>query len=126
MQLHTRARRKCCERDSVEVHDVRGEARKVALDRLRVADIGEDAAEERQPRLLRRHRHSGLRHQREKSDGLQRYGLSSGVGSADDQLPRRIGKGNGEWDRRRCFAAPSAGLGDHAQLKQRVSRGSER
>ena len=32
------------------------------------------------------HRNSRLRHQRQQPDGLERHGLSAGVGTADDEL----------------------------------------
>ena len=66
-------------RDAVEVDDVRGEAREVALDGLRVANVGVDAGEERQPRFVGRNRNTRLRHQGQQPDGLERDSLAAGV-----------------------------------------------
>ena len=73
-------------RDEIDVGDVRRKRGQVLLDRLVVADVGEDGVEDRQLGALGRNRNSRLRHQRQQSDGLQRDGLAAGVGAADDEL----------------------------------------
>ena len=49
-------------RDPVNIQHMRGKARQVRLDRLRVANVRVDRLEERQRRGLRGHGHSRLRH----------------------------------------------------------------
>ncbi len=64
---------------------MRGKSAEVLLDRLVVADIGQDLFEERQFRRGARHGQTGLGHQRDHPDGLQRYGLAAGVRAADQE-----------------------------------------
>ena len=52
-------------RDEVDVGDVRGEGRKVLLDRLVVADVGEDGVEDGKLGAVGGDGDAGLRHQRE-------------------------------------------------------------
>ena len=86
-------------RDAVEVDHVGGEAREVALDGLRVADVGVNAGEERQRRLFRGNRHASLRHNGQQAKGLEGDGLAAGVGPADDELLAVGWKDDGERDR---------------------------
>ena len=73
-------------RDEVDVGDVRGERREVLLDRLVVADVGEDCVEDGQLGAIGRHGNSRLRHQSQQAHGLERDGFAAGVGAADDDL----------------------------------------
>jgi hypothetical protein len=85
VEQHQRRRPRMA-RDVIDVDDMRGEAGQVALDRLRIADIGIDRGEERKRRLLGRHRQTRLRHQREQAGRLQRDCLAARVGAGDDEL----------------------------------------
>ena len=58
-------------RDAVHVGDVRGKRGKVALDGLRIADVGVDGAEDGQARIRRGHGQTGLRHEREQAHRFQ-------------------------------------------------------
>ena len=73
-------------RDEVDIGDVRGKSRKVLLDRLVVADIGQHGVEDREFRRVRRHGQARLRHQRQQADGLQCNRLASRVRPGYDQL----------------------------------------
>jgi hypothetical protein len=66
---------------------VRGEGRKILLDRLVIADVGEYGIEDGQLRGFGGHRNARLRHEREQPSGLEADGLAAGIGSADDELP---------------------------------------
>ena len=101
--------------DVVHVDDMRGEARKVALDRLRVADVRVDRGEEREDGLVGRDGQPGLRHQREQPGRFERDGFTAGIGPGDDQL---AGVGFEREGQRHRFYALSA----HAQLQQWMSR----
>ena len=73
-------------REPVEVGDVRGKSRKRRLDRLRIANIGQERREDGKARLRRGHRNSRLRHHCQQRRGLERHGFAAGIGSADDEL----------------------------------------
>ena len=71
-----------------DVGDVRRERAQARVDRLLVADVGEDRSEHRQPRSVGgRNPQAGLRHQREQPGGLERDGLAAGVRTGDEQAP---------------------------------------
>ena len=90
--------------DEIDVGDVRGECREILLDRLVVADVGEDGVEDGKLGAVRGHRHSRLRHQREQADGLQRDGLAAGIGSGDDELAALAFEFDGDRDDRGSLA----------------------
>ena len=56
------------------------------LDRLVVADVGEDGVEDGKLRAVGGNGDSGLRHQREQADGFQGDRFAAGVGAGDDEL----------------------------------------
>ena len=89
--------------DEIDVGDVRGERREVLLDGLVIADVGEHGIEHRQLGALGRDRDSGLRHQHQQADGLERHRLPAGVGAADDEL--MVGRFELDCDRHDARAA---------------------
>src|SRR5215468_9385254 len=61
-----------------------GEARETRFDRLLVADVGEDAAEDADAAALAcRNQQARLRHQHEQADGLERDRFAARVGPRD-------------------------------------------
>ena len=69
-----------------DVGDVPREGAQAGGNRLLVADVGEDAAEDRQPGSGRgRDVQSRLRHQRQQSGRFERHGLAAGVWPSDDE-----------------------------------------
>ncbi len=76
-------------RDEIDVGDVRGEGGKILLDRLVVADVGEDGVEDGEFGAVGGDGKSGLRHQGEQADGFQGDGFAAGVGAGDDELAAR-------------------------------------
>ena len=77
-------------------------------DRLLVADVGEDVAQDRQARAGRgRHVEPGLVHEREQAERPQRHGLAAGVRTGDDE--RRVAVAEPDVDR------------DHAAGEARVA-----
>ena len=73
-----------------DVGDVAGERAEARVDRLLVADVGEQRSEHRQPRALgRRNVQARLRHQRQQPRRLERDGLAAGVRPGDEQAGRR-------------------------------------
>ncbi len=73
-------------RDEVDVRDMRGKRREILLDRLIVADVGENGVENRQVGAIRRDGNAGLRHQREQAQRFQGDGFAAGVGAGDYEL----------------------------------------
>src|SRR5512146_627038 len=73
-------------RDEVDVGYVRGKCREVLLNRLVVANIGENIVENRELCSVCGNWHSRLAHQDQKAHGLQRHGLAAGVRTTDDEL----------------------------------------
>ena len=73
-------------RNEIDVGDVRGKCRKILLDRLIVADVGEHGIEDRHLGAIGGDGNAGLRHQREQTDGFQRDGFAAGVGAGDHEL----------------------------------------
>ena len=65
--------------------DVRGKGAQALGDGLQVADVGEHLVEPRELRLVRRNRQAGLCHQGQQSDGLQHDGLTTRIGTTDEQ-----------------------------------------
>ena len=96
--------------DAVEVADVRGEGGEVLLDGLRVADVGEDAGEDRQASGLGRDGNAGLGHDGQQADSLERDGFAAGVWAADDHLALARGKRDGHGD-------DAPGLCTHTQFE---------
>ncbi len=86
-----------------------GEAGEVALDGLRVADVGVDAGEEGELCFFGGDGDSGLRHEGEQAEGFERDGFAAGVGAADDELAgfgwEDDGEGDGGFGFVACFAA---------------------
>ena len=67
-------------------------------DRLLVADVGEDVAQDRQAAArLGRHVEAGLVHERQQPEGPQRDGLAAGVRARDDE--RRVAVADPDVDR---------------------------
>ncbi len=85
VQQHQRLRGRGA-RDEIDVGDVRGEGGEILLDRLVVADVGEDGVEHGEFGAVGGHGQAGLRHQGEQADGLQRDRFAAGVGAGDDEL----------------------------------------
>ena len=85
VQQHQRVCRRGA-RDEVDVGDVSGEGRKILLDGLVVADIGQHGIEHRQLGAVGGDWNAGLRHQGQQADGFQGHGFSAGVGTGDDQF----------------------------------------
>ena len=85
IEQHERLR-SCSARNEIDVGDVGGESRKILLDRLIVADIGEHGVEDRQLGAVGGHWNSRLCHQRQETDRFQRYRFTAGVGTGDDEL----------------------------------------
>ncbi len=112
-------------RDAVEVDDVGGEAGEVALDGLGVADVGVDGGEERESGFFGRNGQAGLRHNGEKTQGLQGDGLAAGVGAADDELAGFGRKGDRERDWSFGGFAGCARFGGDAELEEGMASGSE-
>ena len=83
-------------RDEIDVGDVRRKGREILLDGLVIANVGEHRIEDGQLGALGRNRNTRLRHQRQQSDGLERYGFSAGIGTADDELAMLAVKFDGE------------------------------
>ena len=80
--------------------EVAGERREALGDRLLVADVGEDVAEDRQPRAgLGRDVEAGLVHEGEQAERPQRDGLAAGVRPGDDE--RRVAVAEPDVDRDR-------------------------
>src|SRR5215469_13737859 len=73
-------------RNEIDVGDVRGKGRKILLNRLIVADIGEHGIENRQLGFKRWNRNARLRHQRQQANGFKGNGLSTGVGTGYYEL----------------------------------------
>ena len=86
IQQHQRLRGRRA-RDEINISDVRRESRKILLNGLVVANIGEHGVEHRKLSPISRHRKSRLRHQRQQADGLECDGLAAGIRSRDDELP---------------------------------------
>ena len=85
--------------DPHDVGHVRGEGGERLLDRLLIADVGEDVVEDGDARAgLGGHGQSSLGHQAEQSDGLERDRLAAGVGSGDQDAAGVGGQGGGDWD----------------------------
>ena len=83
--------------DRDDVADVRAERGERLLDRLLVADVGEDGVEDGQPGVgVGGDRQAGLRHQREQADRLERDGLAAGVGAGDQEHVEVLGPSVGE------------------------------
>ena len=84
----------------------------------RVADVGVDAGEEGELRFFCRDGDSGLGHEREQAEGLERDGFATGVGAADDELAGVVreddGEGNGGYGVGACFECRGA----HAEFQQ--------
>ena len=74
-------------RDEVDIGDMGGEGGEILLDRLIIADIGEHGIEDGQFCMVSGHGKARLRHQCEKSDGLQRNGLATSVGARKHEFP---------------------------------------
>ena len=74
-------------RNQINVGDVRGESRKILLNRLVVANVGQHGIEHRKLRAVRGNREPGLRHQRQQADALERDSLAASVWAGDDELP---------------------------------------
>ena len=109
VEQHQRARRDLIQ-NAHDVRHVRGEGRKRLLDRLLVADVGKYLVKNRKFRAVGRgNLHARLRHQRQKTDGLERYGLAAGVRAGDHQ-------------RGEVLAHPDRGGHHLFRIDQRVAR----
>ena len=75
-----------------------GEGGEILLDRLIVADVGEDGVEDGEFGAIGGNGDSGLRHQGEEADGFQGDGFAAGVGAGDDELAARAFEFDGDWD----------------------------
>ena len=102
-------------RDEIDVGNMRRKRRKVLLDGLVVANVGEHAIEDGHLGALGGKRNTRLRHQRQQPDRLERHGFAAGVGAADDQLTM-LGV---EFDGQRNHGNA---LGFQGPLQQRVAR----
>ena len=88
------------------LRDVRGERAEARGDRLLVADVGEDRPERREPAArLDRNQQTGLRHERQQAERLERDGLAARVRAGDDERPRRRHDDEIRGDRRRRAAS---------------------
>ena len=85
VEQHQRIR-SCSARDEVDVRDVRGKRREILLDRLIVADVGENGVENRHVGAIRGNGNAGLRHQSEQAQRFQGDGFAAGVGAGDHEL----------------------------------------
>ena len=85
IQQHQRVCRRGA-RDEVDIGDVGGERRKILLDGLVVADIGQHRIEHRQLGAVRGDGNAGLRHQGQQANRFQGHGFSAGVRAGDDQF----------------------------------------
>ena len=74
-------------RKPIQIRDVRGKCRERCLNRLRIADIGQERREHRKIRSRGRHRNARLCHHRQQRRGLQRHGFAAGIRPADNELP---------------------------------------
>ena len=85
--------------DTVEVDDMGGEAGEVALDRLSVPNVGVDALEDGKLRFFGGDGNTGLRHEREQAECLERDCLAASIWAADDELScfRRKDDGERHW-----------------------------
>ena len=102
------------------LHDrgqVGGERRQVGGDRLLVADVGVEAAEDRQQAALGRGDvQTALRHQGQEARGLEGHGLAAGVGAADHE--HRLAEADA--DRHRHRLAPRGPIDAEALGKVRA------
>src|ERR1700753_1851545 len=76
------------------------EAAETFLNRLCVADIGENIIEDRKLRLSTRDRNGGVRHQGKQAGGLHRHRLTARVRSADEQAAAAFIELERDWDDR--------------------------
>ena len=84
--------------DAADRADMAGEGRERLVDRLLVADVGEDGVEDREARLGGRgEAEAELVHQGEEADGLEGDGLAAGVGARDDERPRALRAARRRW-----------------------------
>ena len=95
-----------------------GEGGEVALDGLRVADVGEDGVEKGQGGLGGGDGEAGLGHEGEEAEGLEADGFAASVGAGDDELARAGLEDEGERDDANAF------LGE-AEGEQRVAGAAE-
>ena len=96
--------------DEIDVGDVRGKRREILLNRLIVADVGEDGVENRQFGAVGGDGNAGLRHQSEQANGFQRHRFAAGVGAGDDELARaqsHVSHGSHVSQRRRDMGHPT-------------------
>ncbi len=97
VEQHQRIRG-CSARDEIDIRDVRGERRKVLLDRLIVANIGENGVENRHVGAIRGNGNAGLGHQSKQAERFQGNGFAAGVRSGDHQLAALAFKLDGDRD----------------------------
>ena len=86
IQQHQRPRRRR-PRNEINIGDVRRKRRKILLDRLIIADVGQHRIKHRRFHPRRRNRNPRLRHQRQQPRGLQPHGLAARVRPRNNQLP---------------------------------------
>ena len=86
VQQHERVRGRGA-RNEINIGDVGGEGRKILLDRLIVADVGEHGVEYGKLGAVGGNGEPGLRHQREQAHGLEGDRFAAGVWAGDDELP---------------------------------------
>src|SRR5260370_42473400 len=75
-----------CPRDEIDVRNMRRKRREILLDRLIVADVGENGVENRHVGAIGEDGNSRLRHQSEQAEGFESDGFAAGVGSGDYEL----------------------------------------
>src|SRR5579863_5690361 len=90
-------------RNGIDVGDVGGKGGKILLDRLVVADVGENGVEDGEFGAVGGDGKSGLGHQREQADGFQGDGFAAGVGAGDDELAAGAFEFDGDGDDGRIF-----------------------
>ena len=73
-------------RETVKIGDVRGEGGKCRLDRLGIANVGQECGEYGKAGARGGHGNSSLRHHGEQRGGLQSHRFAASIGPADDEL----------------------------------------
>src|SRR5579859_3160547 len=94
---------------------MRRKGRKILLNRLIVADVGQHRVENGELGTVGRNRHARLRHKGEKADGFQRYRFAAGVRTSDDELTSIVLKLDCDGDDGAAFTFKVA-------LEQRMAR----
>src|SRR5208282_2012174 len=97
VKQHQRIRSRSA-RDGIDIRDMRRKGREILLDRLIVADIGQNGVENRHVGAGRGNWNARLRHQSEQAERFQGDSLAPGVGTGDDELAAFAFKFDGNGD----------------------------